>query len=247
MHSKISIIMVCYNSASTIRRALESIKIQTYKPIELIVVDGQSTDNTLSIVNEFLGIHKLVISEKDNGIYDAMNKGVTLSTGEVIFFLNSDDAFSDAKVVEDAMAMFTGNPAIDMLYGDVLMRFPDKDQYRTYKNVSKKNILHTGICHQAVFSRKALFAECGLFNTNYKINADFDWLIRVFRSSKNCRYFPRLISIFYAGGAHMNDIGFSWNERRRVQLQYDNGLSFWFGHYKVRCVYHLRRLFLDVA
>ena len=114
---KISIITACYNSAATIGDTLQSVSLQTYDNIEHIIVDGASTDNTIEIVGYFPHVSK-VVSEKDKGIYDAMNKGLALATGDVIGILNSDDVYTDRNVISKVMKEFQkGNT--DAVYGDL--------------------------------------------------------------------------------------------------------------------------------
>ena len=116
---KISIITATYNSAKTVRDTLESVKNQTYGNIEHIIVDGLSSDSTLAIVAEYPHVAK-VVSEKDKGIYDAMNKGVALATGDIVAILNSDDFYNDETVIDLVMSKFIKNTQLDTVYGDLL-------------------------------------------------------------------------------------------------------------------------------
>jgi len=239
---KVSIITVCLNSAKTIRRALQSVRQQTYGNIELIVIDGVSTDETLQIVAGFKDIATTVVSEKDQGIYDAMNKGVALATGEIVYFLNSDDELAGASIIADAVGLFQAKPALQMVYGDIIVRFATRDQYTKHQHVGSHNVLHTGICHQAIFVRKALFNKIGGFNLAFKIYADFDWIIRAFQANSAMQYLPRLTSIFHAGGASMSNPNANLLERLAVQQQYSQGLALKWGHYKMRTRFHFYRL-----
>ncbi len=239
---KVSIITVCLNSARTIRRALESVRQQIYNNIEVIVIDGVSTDETLYVVSEFNDIVITLVSEKDRGIYDAMNKGVSLASGDIVYFLNSDDELVGSSIVADVVNMFQKNPSLDMLYGDIIVRHAEFDKYIKHQHVNKNNVLHTGICHQAIFARRSLFDKNGDFNLNYRIYADFDWIIRVFRANLVTKYFPRVVSIFHSGGISMSDQNYNLQERLLVQYQYEEGLTLKLGHYRMRARYHLFRL-----
>ena len=217
---KISIITVCLNSAQFIRNALQSVREQSYKNIEMIIIDGVSTDETLKIVSEFSDIVTKVVSEKDKGIYDAMNKGVSLASGDIIFFLNSDDAFYDLDVLADVVAKFKHNSTIDLLYGNVIYDNNGKLTKRTYSHINRRTLVFESLCHQAVFARLSLFQKVGKFNLKFRTNADYDWLIRVFRSGANCVWFDRVVSVFSLGGMHSQVPVFLANEHKLVRLQY---------------------------
>jgi len=217
---KVSIIIVCLNSAKTIRRSLESVRLQTFKQFEVIVVDGVSVDETLQVVSEFKDIITTVVSEKDKGIYDAMNKGVSLVSGDIVFFLNSDDAFYDSRVLADVVAKFERNSSIDMLYGNVVFNDKGKLTKRIYSHINKRTLEFESLCHQAVFARRSLFDKVGLFNLKFRTNADYDWLIRVFLSGATCIWFDRIISLFNLGGMHNQDPVLLAQEHKSVRLQY---------------------------
>lgn len=226
---KVSIITVCLNSAKTIRKALESAEVQSYKRIEVIVIDGVSTDDTLLIVSEFSEIVTKVVSEKDKGIYDAMNKGISLASGDILFFLNSDDAFFDSEVLADVVAKFKQIPSIDLLYGNVIYDDDSKLTKRTFSHINRNTIQFENLCHQAVFARRSLFYKVGLFNLKFKTNADYDWLIRVFRSGANCVWFDRTVSVFSLGGMHCQDPVFLAQEHNTVRLQYISRIKLFLG------------------
>ncbi len=228
------------NSAKTILKALESVKQQTYKNIELIIVDGVSTDETLQIVAEYQDIVTTIVSEKDKGIYDAMNKGIALATGDIVFFLNSDDAFYDSTVLADVAVRFEQIPAIDLLYGDVVFDDEVKLTKRTYSHINKCTLEFESLCHQGVFARRELFKTVGEFNLKFKTNADYDWLIRVFRSGSTCTWFDRIISLFSLGGMHGQDPLLLAKEHKAVRLQYMSKTKLFLGDIvrKFRHRYH---------
>jgi glycosyltransferase involved in cell wall biosynthesis len=238
---KVSIITVCLNSEKTIKRALQSVRQQAYDNLEVIVIDGISTDGTLLIVEDFKDLVSIIVSEKDKGIYDAMNKGIALASGEIIYFLNSDDELVGSNIIADVVGLFQTKAALQMVYGDIVVRFPSHDQYTKHKQVGQHNVLHTGICHQAVFARKSFFGEIGKFNLDFRIYADFDWIIRAFLTRGVIQYIPRLVSIFHAGGASMSNPRHNLQERLAVQIQYSQGWALKLGHYKMRARYHIYR------
>src|SRR3989338_1857456 len=116
---KFSVITVCFNAAQTIERAMRSVCSQTYPHIEYIIVDWASTDKTLEIVDKYAGRVNKLISEKDNGIYDAMNKGIKTSTGDILYFLNADDYFCDDNVLEDIAQAFEEDSSRMLVYGKI--------------------------------------------------------------------------------------------------------------------------------
>ena len=188
---KISIITVCYNSAETIGRTLRSVREQTYGEIEHIVIDGGSGDNTLEVVAaEGPHVGKLV-SEKDNGIYDAMNKGIRLATGDVVAFLNADDFYKGSDVLAKVAKVMQAEQ-LDALYGDVefFQRGKENSVARRY-NSSRFTVGRLGWgwmpAHPALFVRRALFERHGLFRTDYFIAGDFEFIARVF-SSRDLRH-----------------------------------------------------------
>lgn len=241
---KVSVITVCLNSEKTIRNALDSVRLQTYKNIELIIVDGVSTDETLQIIAEYSDIVSTVISEKDNGIYDAMNKGVKLVTGDVVFFLNSDDSFYDSNVIVDVVHSFEQDSTIDILYGNVIFQNNSKLTKRIYSHINKCTIEFESLCHQVVFARRALFNKVGEFNLKFKTNADYDWLIRVFRSGAKCLWFNRTISLFSLGGMHTQDPYFLAQEHKAVRLQYMSKAKLYLGDIVRRIRHRWHRHFM---
>jgi glycosyltransferase involved in cell wall biosynthesis len=182
----VSIITVCYNSEKYIRDTMESVLNQTYENIEYIIVDGKSSDNTLDIIKEyeskFNGRMKW-ISESDDGIYDAMNKGINLATGDIIATINSDDVYADNKVLEDVIRVFNVEHC-DACYGNVAMvNRDDLNQIsRLWKTDSNKYFSQLKYgwvpAHPSFFAKKRLYDEYGNFDLDFKIAADFDLICR---------------------------------------------------------------------
>ena len=180
---QVSIIMATYNRASTVVRAIISIKSQSYPNIQLIVVDGASDDNTVSLVEPLLCHGDVLISEPDKGIYDALNKGLELATGEIIAFLHSDDLYSDVDVISKIVEQFC-DKSIDAVYGDVSFFSIENDKkttriYRSDK-LSKKNLAWGKMpAHPAMFIRRRVYDKVGGFKINFKIAADYEFLCRM--------------------------------------------------------------------
>lgn len=182
----ISVIIATFNSEKTINRALESIKAQTWKNIELVIVDGASKDNTLSQVHNFDFLKKVIISEPDNGIYDALNKGIKAAHGKWIYVLGSDD-----ELIPDGLSLLM-NEAVcseyDCIYGDVLLR--DKLGNLTLFKSKPASVLPNAMCcsHQALIMKKNVLLNLGGFDLNFKVSADYDLLIRAYLNGYKFRH-----------------------------------------------------------
>ena len=179
---RVSIITSCYNRAATIRSAIESVLAQDYNDIEFIVVDGSSTDGSLDIIREYADRISIIISEPDHGMYEAINKGIRVATGEIIGLLHSDDFFYDNGVVGRIVERMKRTHA-DFLYGDGLFVNPDDTNkvvrnwigggYRLWK------VRHGWLpLHPTCYIRRDVMTRLGLYNESYKIAADSDLLVR---------------------------------------------------------------------
>ncbi len=202
---KITVITVCYNSAKTIGHTLRSVREQTHGDIEHIIVDGGSKDNTLEVVKtEGPHVAKLV-SEKDNGIYDAMNKGIQLATGDVVAFLNADDFYKHADVLAHVTGVMQAEQ-LDALYGDVeFFRPGQKDAVARRYNSGRFTPGKLGWgwmpAHPALFVRRALFERYGTFRTDYRIAGDFEFIARVFKHPElRHRHLPKSLVCMQMGG-----------------------------------------------
>lgn len=201
---KISIITATYNSAATVRDTLSCIANQQYSNVEHLVIDGLSKDNTLEIVNEFQHVAR-VISEKDKGIYDAMNKGVKLATGDIIGILNSDDFYTSSQVLSKVAAAFN-DPSVEAVYGDLqyVKASNVKIITRTWKSGTyKKSNLYFGWMppHPTFFVRNHVYEKCGLFNTTLRSAADYELMLRVLlKYDARVHYIPEVLVKMRAGG-----------------------------------------------
>lgn len=211
---KISIITATYNSARTLRDTIESVLNQTYDNIEYIVVDGGSKDDTLDIIKEYepkFNGRMRWISEKDNGIYDAMNKGIGLASGEVVGILNSDDFFTSNLSIENIVRGFDSN--IDMVYGDLHFVNPNdlNKCIRYYSSkIFKSKLMRFGFmpAHPTCYIRKDIYNRYDLYNTKYKIASDFELLLRyIFIIKIRIKYLPIDLVTMRTGGASTESLG----------------------------------------
>ncbi len=205
---KISIITATYNSGSTVRDTIESVLAQTYKNIEHIIVDGASKDDTMAIVKEYEPRYEgrlRYISEPDKGIYDAMNKGIAMATGDVIGILNSDD-FYTADIVLETIAEELNSSKVDAVYADV--KYVDwndtSKSVRYYSSKSfKRPLMRFGFmpAHPTWYCRREIYEKFGGFDPSYRIAADFENLLRVIFTHKiTIKYIPMLCVTMREGG-----------------------------------------------
>lgn len=202
---KISVVTVAYNSAATLVRTLRSVASQTHPAVEHIVVDGGSTDGTRAVMQETGGHVRRFISEPDRGIYDAMNKGVGLASGEVISFLNADDHFAHADVLAHVAEQFERKP-LDALLGDVAFFRPDEPdrlvrRYRSDRFSPRALGWGWMPAHPALFVARALFERVGPFKTDYRIAGDYEWVARAFGSGRlRYSHLPEILVHMQTGG-----------------------------------------------
>ncbi|KAA6343063.1 PGL/p-HBAD biosynthesis glycosyltransferase [termite gut metagenome] len=196
---KVSLVTVSYNSASTLRDTINSVLNQIYSNIEYIIVDGNSRDETLSIIKEYESrfdgrMHW--ISEKDNGLYDAMNKGIRMATGEVVGIINSDDFYNRNDTIERVVTSFVANKDTQIVFGDVKFVNPDDlnktIRYYSSKNFSPKRFRYGFMpAHPTFFTYKQNFEKFGYYQTNYRIAADYELLIRfLYKKKLTYKYLP---------------------------------------------------------
>jgi glycosyltransferase involved in cell wall biosynthesis len=179
---KISIITVCYNSATTIEKTILSVASQTYKNIEYIIVDGNSKDNTVAIVKNYENKVSKWISEPDKGLYDAMNKGIAMASGDLIGILNSDDTFNSNTVIEE-IANFHIQNSIEASVGNILQHKENGKIVRLYSSKYwSPEKLKIGFMppHPSIFFKKELFDKFGNYDLGFKIGADYELITRFF-------------------------------------------------------------------
>lgn len=216
----VSIITVCYNSEQTIERTLRSVAMQTYPHIEYIVVDGASKDSTLALVERLMPSAR-VLSEPDRGIYDAMNKGLAMATGDYVWYLNSGDALAEAQTVQQLFAdVYTDgeSPLPDVLYGDTRLidgagldmglrrlRPPMRLSWRSF-------LMGMTVCHQSFVARRVI---CPRYDERYRFSADVDWCIQVMKKAQHYLRSEQVLSLYLNEGAT------TANHRRSLMERFD--------------------------
>lgn len=215
----VSIITITYNAEATLERTIESVRRQNYPNIEYIIIDGASKDGTLAIIERNKDIVTTYISESDNGIYDAMNKGLDRATGEYVWFMNSGDELADEVVLSKAIQ--NAPEEADVLYGETVVtdmkgsiigeRRLSLTEELTWRSFRKGMV----VCHQSFIAKRSL---CGSYDTKYKYSADFDWCLNILKKS-NIVYDTKLVlSRFLDGGFTKQHIIPGLKERFRIMV-----------------------------
>ena len=201
----LSIITVCLNSVKTIGETLKSIGSQTYAEVEHVVVDGASIDGTVELVRGFSRKVARLISEPDRGLYDAMNKGIAIATGDIIGYLNSDDVYADDDVLQKVAKAFA-DVNVDACYGDLV--YVQQDDIARVVRYWRSCPYSPGLiergwmpAHPTFFIRRSILQELGGFNIHYRYHADFDLMVLLFLRSKiRCAYIPEILVRMRTGG-----------------------------------------------
>jgi len=214
---KFSVITVCRNAEKDIAATIESVLSQQGVEIEYLIIDGQSTDRTMSIVSGYKKRLAKVVSEPDQGIYDAMNKGARLAQGDVLLFLNAGDRLTDAATLQAVAATF-GDARTELVYGDVNQIDSDGDRSVVrFDHVNRWFLADTTICHQSTFVSRRLFERVGPYNTAYKIAADYDWLLKaIFKERAVTKHLRVIVCDFSMAG-----VSNSADQRQQVLKEYD--------------------------
>ena len=203
---KISIITVSFNSAKTIKETIESILIQDYNNIEYIIIDGGSSDETIDIVKSYSEKISYFISEKDNGIYDAMNKGIKAATGDIVGILNSDDFYPNSFVLSNVAKSFKKYNC-DAVYGDlVYVKEKDTTQIKRYWQAGNYNTskIKNGwmLPHPTFFVKKVMYDRHGLYNSALKRAADYEMILKLlYKENISVHYIPMILVKMRMGGA----------------------------------------------
>ena len=216
---KISIITVVYNNKETIQDAINSVLLQNYDNLEYIIVDGASTDGTVDVINEALRIHSKknikFISEKDNGIYDAMNKGIRTSGGDVIGILNSDDFYINNDIISVVVNEFI-TKGVDSIFADlVYVRSDDLDKIVRYYSSAgfypKRMAYGWMPAHPTFFVKKKIYEQYGLYKADYRISADYELVARFLVKNRiSYSYIPKILVKMRTGGASTRNLKSNW-------------------------------------
>ena len=237
-----SIVTVCFNAQTQLPATLADLRRQTFDDYEYVVVDGASTDGTLQLLAAAGEMVDRLISEPDCGIYDAMNKATRVAQGEFIYFLNAGDEFADENVLGDVAAVLRAAPEVDLLYGAAIFQSPTGRLRQTYEHLTATKLPFANLCHQAVFARRTLFERFGEFNLGYRVVADLDWLVRMFRAGVARRCVDRDICVFVTGGMHEQHAELLRSEKLTMQQRLFGRLGAAAGRFQFRAERRLRRI-----
>jgi len=228
---KVSVITICYNSEKTIEDTIRSVISQSHTDIEYIIVDGNSTDSTISIIKSFSNQVTNWVSEPDKSLYDALNKGLAMATGEVVGFLHSDDMFADNQVIASVVDSFDAGP-VDSVYGDIqYVDQLDTDKTLTFRKSGKfrriKFWFGWSPPHPTFYMKRALYEKYGGFDISFKIAADYDTLLRyLIRERVTTIYNPAIRVKMRVGGISnktMKNVSQKWGEDHRAMKKNNFG------------------------
>lgn len=198
----VSVITVVKNAQDFLEETVESVVCQTYPHVEYIVIDGASTDGTMGIIRKYEARISVLLSEPDNGVYDAMNKAVLVARGEWINFMNAGDSFADNNVIEKAVEVFDDNS--DLVFGDAYIFDANMTQL-VKADFSKNLFLETPFCHQSLFTRRDVLREC-CFNTTYLVLADYDFILRCYFEGRAFQHINIPVAKYRLGGMSKKNI-----------------------------------------
>ena len=233
----VSIITVSYNSVLTIERTIKSIISQTYSNIEYIIIDGGSTDGTIDIINKYKQNIAYCISEKDDGIYDAMNKGLKIASGDIIGILNSDDLYHDKSIINIVVEEYLKSDKMTVLHGDIDYIYKTGMIRHMRPDLNVSNIIKSMIFkHPTMFVPRGVYNSIGYFNLEYRLSADYDFLIRLVNRNVNFNYINKTITDMYDGGASIE------SEYNGIIESYNAAIANGFNKNRVRFYYAIRFL-----
>jgi glycosyltransferase involved in cell wall biosynthesis len=201
MDQILTIITVCLNSEALIEKTIRSVTSQDYPQIEYIIIDGGSIDGTFEILQNYQSKITILISEKDNGIYDAMNKGLAHATGDLVYFLNSGDYLADDDVISEVIRSIEQFPDYGIYTGDVMYYDETGAERWSGERKTTTDVMARVINHQSIIARREVFGNYGGFDTRYRIYADYDWLLRaVLRHGIRIHYTGILFAYYLKAG-----------------------------------------------
>ena len=225
---KFSVITVCYNAEATIEDTIQSVISQTYHHVEYIIVDGASKDRTMDIVNRYREHIAIIVSERDKGLYDAMNKGIGLATGDYLCFLNAGDSFHEDDTLQQMVHSIHTPQLPDVLYGEtelvdheghfLRMRRLSAPEVLTWKSFRQGML----VCHQAFFPRRDLVMP---YDLRYRFSADFDWCIKIMKKSKVLHNTHLTLIDYLAEGMTTRNHKASLKERFRIMTRHYGWMS----------------------
>ena len=240
--NKISIITVVFNGRALIERTINSVLSQTYSAIEYIIIDGCSSDGTLDIVQSYKSGITKIISEKDNGIYDAMNKGLHAASGDYVLFLNAGDELYAKETLANVFAISTD---ADVYYGNTAIMNETGEQLGDRRLTAPSQLtwksLNYGMCvsHQSFIAKRAL---CDSYDLQYKISADIDWVIKVLKKSSSIVNTHLYISKYLEGGASDNHRTKALKERFKIMIKHYRLFQTLWNHFYIALRYPFHKL-----
>lgn len=217
---KLSIITIVYNNVRDIERTIKSIVNQTYKNIEYIIIDGKSTDGTLAVIEQYKTQIAKIVSEPDKGIYDAMNKGLKMATGDYILFMNSGDEIYDEHTVED---IFETSPGADIYYGETEMYNDNWESLGRRRHEAPEEFNWTSfkygmnVSHQAIYIRRSIIVP---YDLTYKYSSDIDWIIKAAKKASSIVNVNRYVAKYLVGGMSKKKHRESLKERFKIFSKY---------------------------
>lgn len=217
-----SIITICYNAEKEIEKTVQSVVNQSYKQIEYIIIDGNSTDATLQVLDGYKSHIQKMVSEPDKGLYDAMNKGLRVATGDYLCFLNAGDYFYDSDVLSNIVDVLNGD-CPDVIYGDTALvdkqgTFMGMRKLSPPKQLTWKSFrMGMLVCHQAFMPKRKL---APLYDTSYRYSADFDWCIKILKQSKTTFNTQTTLINYLNEGVTTRNHKASLKERYRIMCKY---------------------------
>ena len=211
---KVSVITVVYNGAKHLEECIRAVANQTYANIDYFVIDGGSNDGTVDIIRRNESHITKWISEEDEGLYDAMNKGVAMVTDpeSYVLFANADDHLNYQDVIENVMVLSNGE---DLVYGKMVLTDGEISGVAG-REVTFRDLAQQTLCHPATFVRRKVFDQIGMFDTSYKIAADYDFIVRAFGAGVSTRFVDVIVSTMRMGGVSDDRFMLSCSERKAV-------------------------------
>ncbi len=215
---KVSIITVVYNGVYTIEQTIKSVINQNYSNIEYIIIDGASTDGTQELIQKYTKYIDIFISEEDEGLYYAMNKGISNASGEIIGILNSDDLYVNTAIAQ--VVDYYKKHKVDIVYGNALW-FGGSEKTELYNCSNIEELWYRmAIPHPATFVKKAIYEQYGLFNTKYRISADYDLMLRLYSQNLKFGHADEVITYFRRGGVSVKKQKEAFSEGMEISLHY---------------------------
>lgn len=227
---KISIITIVYNNVRDIAYTISSVLAQSYPHIEYIIIDGASTDGTLDVINQYKDRIDKIVSEKDKGIYDAMNKGLALATGDYVLFLNSGDELYDTNTIRCIVEKGKG---ADIVYGETKLVDEQRNiigdrRHRTPEQFNWKSFRYgMNVCHQAIYIKRSIAEP---YDLSYQLSADIDWIIRAAKKAKTTQNVHTYVARYLVGGMSQKRHRQSLKERYQIFKKHYGRFNNWINH-----------------